>query len=158
MERAPMTPQGEQALREELRRLKEEERPALIVSITEARAHGDLRENAEYSAARERQSFVEGRIQAIESSLSRAEVIDVSTIENTGRVIFGTRVDLLRLSDKVELSYQLVGEDEAAPDEQRISVRSPVARALIGRNVGDQVTVETPGGTVDYEIRAVHHQ
>ena len=153
-----MTPQGEKALREELRRLKEEERPALISAIAEARAHGDLRENADYSAARERQGFVEGRIGAIESSLGRAEIIDISKIDNTGRVVFGATIELLRLDDQSELRYQIVGEDEADPDQLRISVRSPVARALIGRNVGDQVTVEAPGGSVDYAIRAVHHR
>ena len=152
-----MTPQGEQALREELRRLKEEERPVLIASIAEARAHGDLRENAEYNASRERQGFIEGRISLIESSLARAEIIDIANIENTGRVIFGTTLELLRLSDECELRYQIVGEDEADPDAQRISLRSPMARALIGCNVGDQVTVAAPGGDVEYEIRAVHH-
>ncbi len=157
MERSPMTPQGEQALREELRRLKEVERPILIASIAEARAHGDLRENAEYNAARERQGFVEGRVRSIESSLARAEIIDISNIENTGRVIFGTTLELLRLSDDCELRYRIVGEDEADPDNQLISLHSPIARALVGCNVGDQVTVATPGGDVEYEIRAVHH-
>ncbi|MBA3660246.1 MAG: transcription elongation factor GreA [Gammaproteobacteria bacterium] len=150
MQKIPMTVVGAEKLREELTRLKQTERPKIINAIAEARAHGDLKENAEYHAAREQQSFVEGRIKEIESKLSNAQTIDVTQIENTGRVIFGTTVVLENNTGK--LRYKIVGEDEADIKENMISVTSPVARALIGKFEGDSVEVKTPEGTTVYEI------
>ncbi|XOZ33099.1 transcription elongation factor GreA [Halomonadaceae bacterium KBTZ08] len=155
--RVPMTKRGEQALRDELYRLKSEERPRVIAAISEAREHGDLKENAEYHAAREQQSFVEGRIQELESKLAAAQVIDVTTIEKTGKVIFGTTLRLINVETEEEVTYQIVGDDEADIKEGRISVSSPIARALIGKEEGDDVSVEVPSGTVEYEINEVMH-
>ncbi len=155
--RVPMTKQGEAALREELKKLKAEDRPRVIQAIAEAREHGDLKENAEYHAAREQQSFVEGRIQEIESKLAAAQVIDVTTMENTGKVLFGVTVRLLNLDTDEVVSYQIVGDDEADIKAGRISVSSPIARALIGKEEGEEVTVQIPSGTVDYEIESVEH-
>lgn len=155
--RVPMTKQGEIALREELKRLKGEDRPRVIAAISDAREHGDLKENAEYHAAREQQSFVEGRIQEIESKLAAAQVIDVTTMENTGKVLFGVTVRLLNLDTEETVTYQIVGDDEADIASGRISVSSPIARALIGREEGEDVTVQIPSGTVDYEIESVEH-
>lgn len=155
--RVPMTKRGEQALRDELYRLKSEERPRVIAAISEAREHGDLKENAEYHAAREQQSFVEGRIQELESKLAAAQVIDVTTIEKTGKVIFGTTLRLINTETEEEVTYQIVGDDEADIKEGRISVSSPIARALIGKEEGDEVSVEVPSGTVEYEIDEVMH-
>lgn len=157
MNRVPMTVQGEQALREELNHLKGEARPRVIADIAEAREHGDLKENAEYHAAREQQGFIEGRIQEIESRLSNAQVIDVTKMPRTGKVIFGTTVTLLNLETDEEVRYRIVGEDEAAIREGKISVGSPIARALVGREEGDTVNVNTPGGEVEYEISNVEH-
>lgn len=155
MQKVPMTVSGAAKLREELNRLKQVERPKIINAIAEARKHGDLKENAEYHAAREQQSFIEGRILEIESKLSNAHVIDVSQIENTGRVIFGTTIKLSHVSGLIH--YQIVGEDEADINDNKISVTSPVARALIGKYEGDSVEVRTPDGTILYEIVEVLH-
>ncbi|KAA8983646.1 MULTISPECIES: transcription elongation factor GreA [Gammaproteobacteria] len=155
--RVPMTKQGEQALRDELYRLKSEDRPKVIQAISEAREHGDLKENAEYHAAREQQSFVEGRIQELEGKLGAAQVIDVTTIEKTGKVIFGTTVRLINMDTEEEVTYQIVGDDEADIKEGRISISSPIARALIGKEEGEEVSVQVPSGTVEYEIDEVMH-
>lgn len=154
----PMTVAGEAALREELQRLKSVERPRIIQAIAEARAHGDLKENAEYHAAREQQGFCEGRIQEIEGKLADARVIDITTIPRTGKVIFGVTVDLVNCDTDEEVTYKIVGEDEANVKQNLISVTSPIARALIGKEVGDVVVVKTPGGEVEYEIDDVRHQ
>lgn len=153
----PMTVAGEAALREELQRLKSVERPRIIQAIAEARAHGDLKENAEYAAAREQQSFCEGRIMEIEGKLGAAQVIDVTKIPRTGKVIFGVTVDLLNCDTDEQVTYRIVGEDEADVKQNRVSVTSPIARALIGKEVGDVVVVKTPGGDVEYEIDDVKH-
>jgi transcription elongation factor GreA len=156
MQKVPMTVRGAEQLREELHRLKQVERPKVINAIAEARAHGDLKENAEYHAAREQQGFIEGRIVEIESKLSIAHVIDVSRMENTGRVIFGATITLAH-EDGTSLSYSIVGEDEADINQNKISVTSPVARALIGKYEGDTVNVNTPEGTIVYEIVEVSY-
>ena len=152
-----MTVEGEAALREELRRLKTEDRPRIIQAIAEAREHGDLKENAEYHAAREQQGFAEGRITEIEGKLADAQVIDLSKVPQNGKVIFGVTVDLLNLDDDSNITYKIVGEDEADIKNNKISVMSPVARALIGKAEGDVVTVKTPNGEIDYEIDAVKY-
>ena len=153
----PMTVEGESALREELQRLKTEDRPRIIQAIAEAREHGDLKENAEYHAAREQQSFAEGRITEIEGKLADAQVIDLSKVPQNGKVIFGVTVDLLNLDDDSNITYKIVGEDEADIKNNKISVMPPVARALIGKAEGDVVTVKTPNGEIDYEIDAVKY-
>ena len=150
-----MTVEGERALREELQRLKTEDRPRIIQAIAEAREHGDLKENAEYHAAREQQSFAEGRITEIESKLADAQVIDLSKVQNTGKVIFGCTVGLVNLDDDGAITYKIVGEDEADLKANKISVMSPVARALIGKSEGDVATVQTPNGEIEYEIDSV---
>ena len=157
MNKVPMTVAGEKSLREELNHLKGEARPQVIAAITEAREHGDLKENAEYHAAREQQGFIEGRIQEIESKLSGAQVIDVTKLPKTGKVIFGVTVSLLNLDSDASVTYRIVGEDEADIKAGRISVTSPIARALIGKEEGDVVVVKTPGGDVEYEIESVEH-
>lgn len=151
MQKVPMTVKGAELLREELNKLKQIERPRIINAIAEARAHGDLKENAEYHAAREQQGFTEGRILEIESKLGNAQVIDISRMENTGRVIFGATVKLTN-GDGKSILYQLVGEDEADINNNKISVTSPVARGLIGKFEGDSVEIKTPDGTIAYEI------
>ena len=157
MNKVPMTVAGEQSLREELDRLKREDRPRIIQAIAEAREHGDLKENAEYHAAREQQSFAEGRIQDIEHKLSHAQVIDVSAIPNTGKVIFGTTVDLINTENDSPVTYRIVGEDESDVKANLISVSSPIARALVGKSEGDEVVVKAPSGDIYYEIERVHH-
>ena len=157
MSSVPMTVAGEQALREELENLKKVERPRIIQAIAEAREHGDLKENAEYHAAREQQSFAEGRIMEIEGKLAGAQVIDVTTIPHTGKVIFGTTIDLINLEANETVTYRIVGEDEADVKGNMISVTSPIARALIGKEEGDAVVVRAPGGDIEYEIDQVHH-
>ena len=157
MRKTPMTQEGSVSLQAELKQLKSHERPAVIQAISEARAHGDLKENAEYHAAREKQSFIEGRISDIESKLSNAQVIDVTQIENTGKVIFGSTVTILNVSTEEQLSYKIVGEDEAEIKHHKISVGSPIARALIGKYVDEEVYVNTPGGEVIFEILSVEH-
>lgn len=158
MQRFPMTIEGEIALQNELRQLKQEERPRVIKDIAEAREHGDLKENAEYHAAREQQGFIEGRIKEIEHKLAHAQVINVHDIPKTGKVIFGTTVTLLNLATDQGVSYKIVGEDEANVKVNKISVTSPIARALIGKEEGDEVVVKTPGGEVEYEIELVEHK
>ena len=157
MNKVPMTQQGEIALRAELEKLKKEDRPRIVQAIAEAREHGDLKENAEYHAAREQQSFVEGRILDIEAKLSTAQVIDVTAIPHTGKVIFGTTVELLDLENDDTVVYRIVGDDEADVKQNLISVNSPIARALIGKMEGDVVTVRAPGGDMEYEISEVRH-
>ncbi|MDG0979095.1 MAG: transcription elongation factor GreA [Halieaceae bacterium] len=158
MNKVPMTKAGEQALRAELERLKKVDRPRIVAAIAEAREHGDLKENAEYHAAREQQSFAEGRIMEIEGKLSYAQVIDVTTIPHTGKVIFGTTVDLINLANDQEVTYRIVGDDEADVKQNLISVSSPIARALIGKEEGDVVVVKAPSGDVEYEIDQVRHE
>ena len=157
MSRSPLTLHGAQKLRNELQQLKSVDRPRVINAIAEARAHGDLRENAEYHAAKEQQSFIEGRIADIESRLSGAELIDTSRLNADGRVVFGATVELYNVSTEEEVTYQIVGEMEADIDDGLISISSPIARALIGKNEGDQVTVSAPGGDSDYEIRSIKY-
>lgn len=152
-----MTAAGEKALREELDKLKGVERPRIVQAIAEARAQGDLRENAEYQYAKEEQGFIEGRIVEIEGKLSNAQVIDVTQIPESGKVIFGTTVELMNLDTDEEITYQIVGDDEADIKHKKISVYSPIARALVGKEVDDVVVVQTPNGDVEYEICAVKH-
>jgi transcription elongation factor GreA len=157
MKRNPMTLRGAEALRNELKRLKSEDRPRVIKAIAEARSHGDLSENAEYHAAREQQGFIEGRIGEIEGKLSTAEIIDPSTVTNNGKVIFGATVELEGQDDGKSIRYQIVGEDEADIKSGRISITSPIARALVGKSAGDVVDVAAPGGTRSYEIVKVSY-
>ena len=157
-DRVPMTPAGEQALRVELEKLKKIERPAIIEAIAEARDHGDLKENAEYHAARERQGIIEGRIKDIESKLSNAQVIDITKIQANGMVIFGAKVTIMNVDTEEETTYQIVGEDEADIDNHKISVAAPLARALIKKEEGDEVTLDTPKGKVTYEIVTVEYK
>lgn len=152
MQKNPMTVEGEAALRAELERLKKQDRPQVIEAIAEAREHGDLKENAEYHAAREQQGFIEGRIQDIESKLSTAQVIDISAMPQGDRVIFGSKVTILNLDTDEQVTYRIVGDDEANVKEGKISYQSPIARGLISKEVGDVVVVKTPGGDVEYEI------
>lgn len=153
----PMTVEGEKALREELQRLKTVDRPRIVQAIAEAREHGDLKENAEYHAAREQQSFAEGRIAEIEGKLADAQIIDIKKIVQSGKVIFGSTVTLVNLEDDSDLTYRIVGEDEADINVNKISVMSPVARALVGKSVEDVVVVRTPSGENEYEIMKVEH-
>ena len=157
MQRYPMTPQGHQALEEELKQLKTVERPRITAAIAEAREHGDLKENAEYHAAREQQGFCEGRIKDIEAKLSNAQVIDITKMPNNGRVIFGSTVSVLNLDTDEEQTYRIVGDDEADFKQNLISVNSPIARGLIGKEQDDVVTIRTPGGEVEYEITKVEY-
>ena len=157
MKRAPMTRKGAERLRSELERLKGTERPRIIQAIADARAHGDLRENAEYHAAREQQGFIEGRIGELESALSYAEVIDVGRL-NGPRIVFGATVDLADEDSGEEVSYQIVGDLEADIKQRLISVSSPFARALIGKSEGDTFEFQAPNGTRRYEITAVRYQ
>lgn len=155
MKRTPMTLRGAETLRAELKRLKSEVRPAIIKAIAEARGHGDLSENAEYHAAREQQGFIEGRIKEIEHKLASADVIDPARLPNNGKVVFGASVELEDQADGARVTYQVVGEDEADIRAGRISVTSPIARALVGKSEGEVVDVAAPGGTRSYEIVAV---
>ena len=157
MSKIPMTVAGEASLRTELEHLKKVARPRIIEAIAEARAHGDLKENAEYHAAREQQSFAEGRIQEIEGKLSHAQVIDVSKIPESDKVIFGSTVEIINIETDVAVKYQIVGDDEAAVKDGKISYQSPIARALIGKEVGEVVVVLTPSGELEYEIDGVSH-
>jgi transcription elongation factor GreA len=152
MKKVPFTVIGQKKLTEELEKLKNIERPRIIAAIAEARAHGDLKENAEYQSAREQQGFIEGRIRELEAKLSNAQVIDISKLKNDGRVIFGATVTLANVNDDTQVTYQIVGEDEADLKQQKISVTSPLARALVGKNVEDEVDVITPQGKMTYEI------
>ena len=157
MSKAPLTVQGAERLRAELEELKSVRRPQISAAIAEAREHGDLSENAEYHAAREQQGFCESRIAEIESRLAGCEVIDITRIEPSGRVIFGATVELCDLDTDKKLSYQIVGEDEADVPAGKISAASPVARALLGRAEGDEVTVDIPKGEANFEILSVKH-
>jgi transcription elongation factor GreA len=153
-----MTVAGAERLRAELNELKTERRPRIIQAISDAREHGDLRENAEYHAAREQQSFCEGRIKEIEGKLADAEIIDVGQIKPTGRVMFGTTVTLLNLDTDKRVVYQIVGEDEADVRAGRISVGSPISRAIMGKEIGEEIVVKAPAGDIEYEIEAVEHR
>ena len=152
-----MTTEGADALRAELDQLKKVERPRIVEAIAEARAHGDLKENAEYHAAREQQGFVEGRIQEIEGKLSMAQIIDITRIPEGDKVIFGCTVDIINVDTDETRTYKIVGDDEADIKQNKISYQTPIARALIGKEVGDVVRVVTPGGEVEYEIDQVRH-
>ncbi len=157
-QQTPLTKQGAERLREELARLKKVERPKVIEAIAEARAHGDLKENAEYHAAREQQGFIEGRIQELESSLSHARVIDVAELNVEGKVVFGARVTLLEdVDDAEEVTWQIVGDLESSVEHRRLAVSAPLARALIGREEGETVDVKTPNGIRTYEIVEVRY-
>jgi len=158
MKKSPMTETGARRLREELQQLKNVERPRISSAIAEARSHGDLRENAEYHAAREQQSFNEGRIAEIEQKLSNAEIIDVTKVNADGRVVFGATVELSNLDIGDEVTYKIVGEDEADIKQAMVSVNSPIARAVIGKSQGDIVNVDAPGGTIEYEILAIRYE
>ena len=158
MKKVPMTVRGAEMLREELKNLKSVERPRIIQAIAEARGHGDLKENAEYHAAKEQQGFVEGRIKEIEAKLSNTQIIDVTAVDAKGKVVFGSTVLLLDLQNESQISYRIVGEDEADIKTGLISVTSPIARALIGKNEGDEVTFSAPGGQKQYEIVAVRYE
>ncbi|MEX0943181.1 MAG: transcription elongation factor GreA [Pseudomonadales bacterium] len=157
MDKIPMTADGEKALREELDHLKSVRRPRIVQAISEARAQGDLRENAEYQYAKEEQGFIEGRIAEVENKLSKAQVIDVTRIPPSGKVIFGTTVSMMNLDTDEEVTYKIVGDDEADIKVGKISIYSPIARAIIGKEIGDVAKVQTPGGEVEYEVCSVDH-
>lgn len=157
MDKIPMTINGERDLRQELDGLKSQERPRIVQAIAEARAQGDLRENAEYQYAKDEQGFIEGRIQEIEGKLSNVQIIDVTLIPESGKIIFGTTVELLNLDNDEELTYTIVGDDESDIKKGKLSVYSPIARAMIGKEVGDVALVKTPNGNVEYEICSVKH-
>lgn len=157
MSKVPLTAEGAETLREELHELKSVRRPAVIQAIAEAREHGDLKENAEYHAAREQQSFIEGRIKEIESKLSHAQIIDITQMNDDGKVIFGTTVQLLDLDSDESVTYKIVGDDEANIKLGLISFSSPLARAIIGKHEGDDVNFDAPGGTREYEIEKVSY-
>ncbi|MFP4079491.1 MAG: transcription elongation factor GreA [Ectothiorhodospira sp.] len=157
MSKTPLTVRGAELIKAELQRLKSEERPRVIAAIAEAREHGDLKENAEYHAAREQQGFIEGRIKELEGKLANAQIIDVKTLNADGKVVFGATVDLVDLDTDKEVSYQIVGDEEADIKSGLISVSSPIARALIGKEEGDEVTFNAPGGEKHYEIVAVKY-
>ncbi len=157
MTKPAMTAAGAMRLRAQLQQLKTEDRPAVIKAIAEARAHGDLSENAEYHAAREQQGFIEGRINTLESALAEAQIIDVTTIKAGGKVVFGATVKMLNLETDDAVTYQIVGEEEADIEQGLISVVSPIARALIGGQEGDVIEVDAPGGVKEYEILSVRY-
>ena len=155
MNRMPITAEGAERLRRQLDELKSVERPAVIQALAEARAHGDLSENAEYHAARERQGFIEGRIATIEEALAVAEIIDVTKIDADGKIVFGATIELFNLDTEQEVRYQIVGEMEADIDKGLLSVTAPIARAMIGKEEGDVIQVNAPGGIVEYEVLSV---
>ena len=157
MDNIPMTVAGVKALEDELTKLKDVDRPRIVEDIATAREHGDLKENAEYHAAREEQSFCEGRIKEIESKLSRVQVIDVTKLSQDGRCVFGTTITLMNIEDDSEITYQIVGEDEADIENNKISCHSPIASALMGNEEGDEVTVKAPKGVIVYEILEVQY-
>ena len=157
MNKVPVTVRGHEMLQDELKQLKSVERPQVIQAIAEAREHGDLKENAEYHAAKEQQGFIEGRIKELEGKLSNLQVIDVTTVNATGKVVFGATVDLLDIDSDSEITYRIVGEDEADIKTGLISFTSPIARALIGKNEGDEVVFEAPGGQKNYEVIEVRY-
>lgn len=152
MSGSPLTAKGAEKIRKQLSVLKTEDRPRITAAIAEARAHGDLSENAEYHAAREQQSFTEGRINTLESLLAEAQIIDVSTINADGKIVFGATIDLLNLDTEEKVTYQIVGEEEADINEGMISITSPIARALIGKEIDEIAEVDAPGGIKEYEI------
>ncbi len=158
MKRTPMTVRGAEKLKSELQTLKTVDRPNVIAAIAEARAHGDLKENAEYHAAKEQQGFIEGRIAEIEQSLGSAEVIDPTKLKAGGRIVFGATVTLINVATSEEVSYQIVGDLEADISEGRISISSPIARALIGKEEGDVAVVQAPGGEIEYEVAGVDYR
>ena len=158
MDKTPMTARGADQLRTELTELKSVKRPAVIAAIAEAREHGDLKENAEYHAAREQQGFIEGRIKEIEAKLSNAQIIDVADLNAGGKVVFGATVDVLDINTDEEHSYQIVGEDEADIKSGLISITSPLARALIGKSEGDEAVLDAPGGQREFEILEVRYE
>lgn len=157
MSKEPMTATGEKMLRDELNHLKSVRRPKIVQAIAEARAQGDLRENAEYQYAKEEQGFIEGRIKEVEGKLSNAQVIDITQIPAAGKVIFGTTVTVMNLDTDTDVTYKIVGDDEADIKKNKLSVYSPIARAMIGKEIGDVVLVKTPGGDVEYEICEIKH-
>ena len=157
MSKTPLTVRGAELLREELHRMKTVERPAVIAAIAEARSHGDLSENAEYDAAKERQGFIEGRIKELEAKLANAQIIDPATLDADGRCVFGATVDLEEIESGETVTYQIVGDDEADVKAGKISVSSPIARALIGKYAGDVAEVQAPGGVREYEIIDVRY-
>jgi transcription elongation factor GreA len=156
--KVPITLRGAEQLREELKRLKTIERPSVVAAIAEARSHGDLSENAEYDAAKERQGFVEGRIAEVEGKLGNAQIIDPRALDADGRVVFGSTVELEDMDEGKTVTYQIVGDDEADLKQNKISLNSPVARALIGKFAGDVAEVQTPGGRREYEILDVRYE
>ena len=158
MNHPPMTARGAARLREELEELKSVKRPAVIQAIAEARAHGDLKENAEYAAAREQQGFIEGRIKQLEGELSHAQIIDVTRLAAGDKVVFGATVDLVDVETGNDVTYQIVGDLEADIKQKLIAISSPIARALIGKHEGDEVTLEAPGGTHEFEIAVVRYE
>ena len=157
MQLSPMTVAGHKKLQDELEHLKKIDRPAIINAISEARAHGDLKENAEYHAAKDKQGFIEGRIRDLESKLSSCQIIDITKIKNEGKVIFGSTITIVNVDTDEEVTYQLVGEDEADLKHNKISVTSPVARAMVGKSKGDEFTVQSPKGETTYEILSVNY-
>ena len=157
MNKVPMTVRGHELLQSELKRLKSIERPQVIQAIAEARAHGDLKENAEYHAAKEQQGFIEGRIKECEGKLSNLQVIDVTEVNANGKIVFGSTVELLDVSTDKEITYKIVGEDEADIKQGLISFTSPISRALIGKNEGDEITFSAPGGEKEYEVISVSY-
>ena len=157
MDKLPITKAGEKDLTEKLRQLKTKDRPEISQAIAEARAHGDLKENAEYHAAKEQQGFIEAKIQEIEHALANAQVIDVKDIPETGRVVFGSTIDLYDLTNDKSITYKIVGNLESDPEVGLISIQTPIAQGLMGKNVGDEVSISTPSGTIDLEIEKVQH-
>jgi len=158
MNQIPLTAAGAERLKQELKELKTVKRPAVIEAIAVARDHGDLKENAEYHAAREQQGFIEGRIKELESVISNARIIDVTRLNPNGKVVFGCTVELVDVESGDEVTYQIVGDVEADINARRIAVSSPIARALIGKEEGEDIAVEAPGGVREYEISAVHYR
>ena len=157
MEKEPITTAGLEVLKEELIFLKEKKRPEIVAAISEARSHGDLKENAEYHAAKEQQGFIEAKIQEIEHALANAQVIDVKDIPETGRVVFGATIDLYDLTNDKSITYKIVGNLESDPEAGLISIQTPIAQGLMGKNVGDEVSISTPSGIIDLEIEKVQH-
>tara|TARA_B100001142_G_scaffold154540_1_gene155000 strand:- start:257 stop:733 length:477 start_codon:yes stop_codon:yes gene_type:complete len=157
MDKLPITKAGEQELAERLRKLKTKDRPEISQAIAEARAHGDLKENAEYHAAKEQQGFIEAKIQEIEHALANAQVIDVREIPETGRVVFGSTIDLYDITNDKSITYKIVGNLESNPEVGLISIQTPIAQGLMGKNVGDEVSISTPSGNIDLEIEKVQH-
>ncbi|MEC7832190.1 MAG: transcription elongation factor GreA [Pseudomonadota bacterium] len=158
MNRVPMTAEGAEKLKQELEKLKTDVRPQIISAIKEAREKGDLKENAEYHAAREQQSFTEGRIKDIELKLSNAEIIDITKLPKTGRAVFASTVVLINLDDNTKVKYKIVGEDEAELKEGKISIKSPLARSIIGKEKGDVIELKLPDKTIEYEIKEVNYE